>query len=100
MIPESYPAIDQLTSLGVGEAIFQTWNRHKAYLVLSATSRRLREIFYVRSCMTRVASKRKLPTMVRLLKQVEITRHTFFIECVFISFASGIGPRSLRDTDN
>lgn len=82
MILDYFPAIDQLASLGAGGAVLQTCHRHKMLLVLSSTSKRLRELFYLRSWMTRVVPTQNFQAMVGFLKQVEVPVYTFFIECV------------------
>lgn len=87
MILENFPAIDQLARLGAGPAVLQAWDRHKALLVLSATSKRFWQIFCVRSWVTRVTpTMASFQALVGFLKQVEIPFYTLFIEYVFVPF--------------
>jgi hypothetical protein len=81
MILEHLPAIDNLTNLGAGEAALQTCDRHKAFLALSATNKRLRQIFYLRSWITRVAPrKHNFLALNGFFNQIEVPFYTLFVE--------------------
>lgn len=87
MIISEFQAIDNLTSLGAGEAVLRTWNRYKAYAVLVATCRRLKEMFYVRFCMTKVVPEKKnFREMATLFKGPGVDVHSLCVEYVFFSF--------------
>ena len=80
MIPEHFPAFNGLASLEAGEAAMRTCDHHKVLLLLSTTSKRLWEIFYFRSWMTRVILKKNFGAMTTFFKQVELPVYTIFIE--------------------
>jgi hypothetical protein len=63
MILNYFPVIDQLTSLGAGEAVLWTYDRDRVFSTLSATSKHLWEVLCVRLWITRVLPRtNKLPS--------------------------------------
>ncbi|KAF9789810.1 hypothetical protein BJ322DRAFT_558472 [Thelephora terrestris] len=87
MISEQFPVIDKLTSLGAGELILQTPNRYRAYLVLAATCKDLRRIFYHRACLTKAVPMRSFPVVVRLFKTPDESIHGLLVDSVLRSLA-------------
>jgi len=79
MIPEHFLTIHPLASLGDAVRPLHAWDRHMAYRVLAATSRRLRMVFYNRSWRTRVMREIDLPIM---LKHIRVQVTAPFVEYV------------------
>lgn len=82
MIPEHFPAVEQLTSWGEGQAVVRTWDRRKAFTVLAETCTHFKRLFYVRSRMTAITSAKNFPRLVGFFKQPSESAYGLFIECV------------------
>jgi len=83
MVVDCFPIIDPLTSgLEVHKSPLKSWNRHRAFAVLSATCIRLKALFWHRSWRTRIVTPRALSATATLFKEVGARVQAHLIEYV------------------
>lgn len=83
MIADCFPIVDPLTSgLGDHDDPLDTWNRHRAFAILSATCIRLKALFWRRSWRTRIVKPTALSATFMLFKEVGAQVQVRLIEYV------------------